>query len=150
MGADDVTVLRARDCADHRSALAQVERLLPLSRTSGNRIIEAALLTAQTVALTEQGAEASRPAKQTLQIARDTGDPLSLADATWGAVPALLATGDSATARSLLDELHAATNGQPQRLMTSVAIMYELKYRAIELMKIPTADGKETAGPSFE
>ena len=54
------------------------------------------------------------------------------------------------TYRSLLDELHAATNGQPKRLMTSVAIMYELKYRAIELMKIPTADGKETAGPSFE
>jgi hypothetical protein len=51
---------------------------------------------------------------------------------------------------SLLKELHAATNGKPGRLMTSVPIMYQLKYQAIELMKIPADDGDETAGPSFE
>ncbi len=54
------------------------------------------------------------------------------------------------TYRALLDELHYATNGEQKRLMTSVPIMYELKYQAVELMKIPTPDGKETAGPSFE
>ena len=44
----------------------------------------------------------------------------------------------------------AATNGEPSRLMSSAAIMYQLKYQAIELMKIPTGDGDRTAGPSFE
>jgi hypothetical protein len=54
------------------------------------------------------------------------------------------------TYMSLLNELHAATNGEPSRLMRSVATMYQLKYKAIELMKIPTASGDRTAGPSFE
>ena len=41
------------------------------------------------------------------------------------------------TYMGLLDELHAALNGKPQRMMQSVARMYDLKYQAIELMKIP-------------
>ena len=53
------------------------------------------------------------------------------------------------TYMSLLNELHAALNGKPQRLMQSVVRMYDLKYQAVELMKIPVSDG-ETAGPSFE
>jgi hypothetical protein len=54
------------------------------------------------------------------------------------------------TYMSLLKLLQDATNGKPELLMQSVAIMYELKYRAIELMKIPMPCGNETAGPSFE
>ena len=52
----------------------------------------------------------------------------------------------------LLNELENALNGEPQRLMQSVVRMYELKYQAVELMKIPNPkdDGKTTAGPSFE
>jgi hypothetical protein len=51
---------------------------------------------------------------------------------------------------ALLDELHTALNGKPQRLMQSVVRMYDLKYQAVELMKIPSGDGETTAGPSFE
>lgn len=54
------------------------------------------------------------------------------------------------TYMSLLNELHDALNGEPQRLMQSVAGMYDLKYQAIELMKIPVGDGDMSAGPSFE
>jgi hypothetical protein len=54
------------------------------------------------------------------------------------------------TYMSLLNELHLATNGNPERLMASVPIMYQLKYQATELMKIPTLKGDETAGPTFE
>lgn len=54
------------------------------------------------------------------------------------------------TYTSMLNELHAATNGAPGRLMQSVPIMYQLKYQAIELMKIPMDANGRTAGPSFE
>ncbi|HLF25521.1 MAG TPA: ferritin-like protein [Anaerolineae bacterium] len=54
------------------------------------------------------------------------------------------------TYRALLDELHAALNGKPKRLMQSVVGMYDLKYQAVELMKIPVGDEEMTAGPSFE
>jgi len=50
----------------------------------------------------------------------------------------------------LLRRLHGACNGAPSLLMESVALMYELKYLAIELMKIPIGDGTMTAGPPFE
>lgn len=53
------------------------------------------------------------------------------------------------TYMTLLNELHAALNGKPQRLMQSVVKMYDLKYQAVELMKIPVS-ADETAGPSFE
>jgi hypothetical protein len=51
---------------------------------------------------------------------------------------------------ALLNELHVALNGNPKRLMQSVVEMYDLKYQAIELMKIPVGDDDMTAGPSFE
>jgi hypothetical protein len=54
------------------------------------------------------------------------------------------------TYMALLNELHAALNGNPKRLMHSVVEMYDLKYQAIELMKIPVGDEDMTAGPSFE
>jgi rubrerythrin len=54
------------------------------------------------------------------------------------------------TYMGLLNELENALNGEPQRLMQSVVRMYDLKYQAVELMKIPFGDKGETAGPSFE
>jgi hypothetical protein len=54
------------------------------------------------------------------------------------------------TYMSLLNELHTATNGEPRLLMHSAAVMYQLKYQGIELMKTPMADGDRNAGPSFE
>jgi hypothetical protein len=60
------------------------------------------------------------------------------------------ATAFNRTYMSLLNELHLAANGNPKRLMASVPIMYQLKYQAVELMKIPTGNGDETAGPTFE
>jgi len=51
---------------------------------------------------------------------------------------------------ALLNELHSALNGNPKRLMQSVVRMYDLKYQAIELMKIPIGNGDMMAGPSFE
>lgn len=54
------------------------------------------------------------------------------------------------TYMGLLNELENALNGEPKRLMQSVVRMYDLKYQAVELMKIPFGDKGETAGPSFE
>ncbi len=53
------------------------------------------------------------------------------------------------TYMALLSDLEVSLTGKPQRLMQSVVRMYDLKYQAIELMKIPVSD-TETAGPSFE
>lgn len=54
------------------------------------------------------------------------------------------------TYMALLKELDNAMNGEPQRLLQAVTGMYDLKYKAIELMKIPFGNGEMTAGPSFE
>lgn len=54
------------------------------------------------------------------------------------------------TYSELLHRLHAAFNGEPEALMKGVALMYELKYQAIELMRMPVDDEGHTAGPSFE
>jgi hypothetical protein len=51
---------------------------------------------------------------------------------------------------SLLNELHKSFNGEPQLLLSGVVGMYEVKYQAVELMKIPVNDEGQTAGPSFE
>ncbi|WP_448701907.1 ferritin-like protein [Mucilaginibacter sp. AW1-3] len=50
----------------------------------------------------------------------------------------------------LLDNIHNACNGQPDLLMKGVAMMYQLKYKAVELMNIPIPGTTYTAGPSFE
>jgi hypothetical protein len=50
----------------------------------------------------------------------------------------------------LLRALHETFNGAPARLMESVALMYELKYLAVELMRMPIGRGSATAGPPFE
>jgi hypothetical protein len=55
------------------------------------------------------------------------------------------------TYTTLLRTLHLAFNGQPDSLFNAVPTMYEMKYRAQALMKIPSGrhDGT-TVGPSFE
>jgi hypothetical protein len=51
---------------------------------------------------------------------------------------------------ALLKLLHRAFNGRPQLLIEAVPVMYSLKYKAVELMKIPSGCGDQTAGPSFQ
>lgn len=50
----------------------------------------------------------------------------------------------------LLANLDAACNGQQEKLREGIPLMYDLRNKAIELMKIPVGDGSKTAGPSFE
>jgi len=51
----------------------------------------------------------------------------------------------------LLRHLDKAFNGRPERLKDAVPMMYELKYQAQALMKIPTGhDDGMTVGPPFE
>lgn len=55
------------------------------------------------------------------------------------------------TYMALLNNIHEACNGNPQLLMQGIALMYDLKYKALELMKIPIEEGSNiTVGPSFE
>jgi hypothetical protein len=54
------------------------------------------------------------------------------------------------TYMGLLNGLHFALNGNPEDLLDAVVGMYDLKYKAIELMKIPINEDGVTAGPSFE
>ena len=52
---------------------------------------------------------------------------------------------------SLLNALHTAFNGQPDRINVAIGLMYELKMIAVSLMQTPAGDGsKMTAGPTFE
>lgn len=53
------------------------------------------------------------------------------------------------TYMDLLATLQQAFNGRPELLMKSVPTMYELKYKALNLMNVPLGNG-EMAGPSFE
>lgn len=54
------------------------------------------------------------------------------------------------TYMALLNNIHDACNGQPDMLLKGVALMYDLKYKAVELMKTPFGDDGLMAGPSFE
>ncbi len=54
------------------------------------------------------------------------------------------------TYMTLLTLLHRSFNGEPNLLFDVVGVMYDLKYKAIRLMKIPFGDKETTAGPSFE
>ena len=51
---------------------------------------------------------------------------------------------------SILHLMHRAFNGQPEFLSIATGAMYELRTKAIQLMKTPTGDGLTTVGPSFE
>jgi hypothetical protein len=50
----------------------------------------------------------------------------------------------------LLNILNDAFSGKRERMMESVGVMYDLKYKAIALMKTPSGEGDITVGPSFE
>lgn len=54
------------------------------------------------------------------------------------------------TYTNLLNLMHRSFNGEPSLLIDSVGAMYDLKYKAVALMKIPCGKGNQTAGPSFE
>ena len=56
----------------------------------------------------------------------------------------------SKTYTKLLKNINDACNGQPDLLIKGVTLMYDLKYKAIELMKIPLPNSSETAGPCFQ
>jgi hypothetical protein len=49
----------------------------------------------------------------------------------------------------LLDEIQRAFTGEPEALQEAVAIMFDLKYTAGGLMRVPLSDGRHTAGPIF-
>jgi hypothetical protein len=51
---------------------------------------------------------------------------------------------------ALLQLLDRAFNGNPHLLQAAIAGMYGLKAQAQALMQMPTEDGLETAGPTFE
>ena len=55
----------------------------------------------------------------------------------------------SRTYMRLLNILDKGFNGHRETLVESVNVMYELKYRALALMRIPFGEGT-TAGPTFE
>jgi hypothetical protein len=50
----------------------------------------------------------------------------------------------------LLFQLEEAFNGDPGQLQDAVGTMFGLRNQAMALMKMPTGDGKTTAGPTFE
>ena len=54
------------------------------------------------------------------------------------------------TYMALLNNINDACNGNPDALKTGIPLMYDLKYKAVELMNIPVGNSGYTAGPSFE
>jgi hypothetical protein len=51
----------------------------------------------------------------------------------------------------LLQQLEVALTGSPGELQAAVGTMFELKYRAVDLMRTPLPDGGgKHAGPTFE
>ena len=55
------------------------------------------------------------------------------------------------TYSDLVDTLYRAYNGEPQALQSAVPVMYDLKYQAVALMRIPSPlDPSTTLGPGFE
>jgi hypothetical protein len=54
------------------------------------------------------------------------------------------------TYADLLSTIQAACNGNPQELRNAIPLMYDLKYKAVELMKVSLGDSLMTAGPTFE
>jgi hypothetical protein len=92
-----------------------------------------------------------------------TGPPLKV---DWGAVydmkpnpklkdfkhdPGLeaLGRGFNETYLLLLDQIQRAFMGAPEALQDAVVTMFDLKYAAGGLMRVPLADGTQTAGPVF-
>ncbi|TCJ19607.1 hypothetical protein EPD60_00340 [Flaviaesturariibacter flavus] len=49
----------------------------------------------------------------------------------------------------LIANINLAVNGKPEKMQQSIALMYELRYKAIALMNVPVDDGRNAA-PTFE
>ena len=60
-----------------------------------------------------------------------------------------LALGFSKAYTSLISNIHLACNGMPEKMQQSIALMYELRYKALALMNIPIGKG-QNAAPTFE
>ena len=54
------------------------------------------------------------------------------------------------TYSTLLYQLERSFHGHPSQIKDAVGTMYALRGQALALMKMPTSDGKTTAGPTFE
>ncbi|MDX1934973.1 MAG: ferritin-like domain-containing protein [Capsulimonadales bacterium] len=50
----------------------------------------------------------------------------------------------------MLREMHRSFNGEPGRMAVAVGLMYEVRYRALELVRMPSGDGETTVGLTFE
>jgi hypothetical protein len=50
----------------------------------------------------------------------------------------------------LLYLLEQAFNGEPSQVKEAVGVMFTLRAQAVALMKLPSGDGRTTAGPAFE
>ena len=50
---------------------------------------------------------------------------------------------------TLLNNINDAVSGEPELLIKGITVMYDLKYKALELLNIPLGNG-ECAGPTFE
>lgn len=50
---------------------------------------------------------------------------------------------------TLLNNINDAVSGNPDLLIKGITVMYDLKYKALELLNIPLGNG-ECAGPTFE
>lgn len=77
-------------------------------------------------------------------------DNPSIADFPLGSSARILAERYAYSYSSLLNALHDAFNGSPDRIDAAIGLMYELKLQAVDLMKTPVGDGSRTAGPSYE
>lgn len=86
-------------------ALQQAHGLLPPLRESGDRFSLLNLRAGQTRALLERGGDALEAGEDAVQMARDAEDSILLTVAASGAALALIAAGQTRTARSLLDEV---------------------------------------------
>ncbi|HET6334801.1 MAG TPA: hypothetical protein VFG30_16370 [Polyangiales bacterium] len=51
---------------------------------------------------------------------------------------------------TLLQQLDQTVDGSPRVLGSGLGTMFKLKTQAQALMRMPTEDGLETAGPTFE
>ncbi len=62
-----------------------------------------------------------------------------------------LAHSFNATYVTLLNNINDAVSGDPAKLLTGINVMYDLKYKALELLNIPLNNKEgQCAGPTFE
>jgi hypothetical protein len=54
------------------------------------------------------------------------------------------------TYQGMLDDLHWAWNGQPERLNGAIDTMFALKDQAVALTQMPSGRGQATLSPTFE